>query len=85
MPRLKSAKWCAIFLALALLSLPGCANLALRPSVERVKLCQQERTAEVPDWPEALEDFPAYAVELLAVIREERMLERVERECMDRL
>lgn len=52
---------------------------------ERVALCQQDRTAEIPDWPVELVEFPAYALELLGVIEEERRLERVERECQSKL
>jgi hypothetical protein len=44
--------------------------------------CQQPRDALIPDWPEAMEDFPEYSLRLLGVIREERELESVERECV---
>lgn len=37
----------------------------------------------IPDWPEA--DHEAYAIELLGVIRDDRMAERVERECVREL
>lgn len=37
----------------------------------------------IPDWPEA--DFEAYALELLGVIRDDRMAERRERECVEKL
>ncbi len=52
---------------------------------ERVTACYQPRDAELADWPERLEDFPVAGLQWLAVIREERRLERIERECVDAL
>lgn len=81
---MKSAS--SIVTAIALcLCLTGCGSWGKTRLSERVALCQQERTAEVPDWPVELVDFPAYALELLGVIEEERRLERVERECQAKL
>jgi hypothetical protein len=48
----------------------------------RVESCQQARP-EVPDWPES--EFPAYALELLGVIREDRRMEAIERKCVSDL
>lgn len=76
----KSASYCVIVCALLLL--PGCTSLDGKRFAERAKLCQQSRV-EIPDWPEI--DFEAYAIELLGVIREDRMRERVERECVEGL
>lgn len=47
--------------------------------------CQQARDAAIPGWPEAMEDFPEYSIRLLGIIREERELESVERECVEGL
>jgi hypothetical protein len=52
---------------------------------ERVEKCYQPRDAELADWPERLEDFPAAGIQWLSVIREERRLERIERECINDL
>ena len=47
--------------------------------------CQQDRVA-IPDWPEEpVDGFVAYSLELLGVIRDDRMAERRERECVERL
>ena len=69
----------------ALLSLTGCASLGSQRWKPRVEACQQARDAELARWPERLEDFPVAGLQWLAVIREERELERIERECVDRL
>lgn len=69
----------------ALFSLTGCANLGAQRWKPRVEACQQPRTAEVARWPERLEDFPVAGLQWLAVIREERELERIERACVEAL
>ena len=79
-PALSSA-----FLAAVLLSLTGCVSLASPRYKERVKACYQPRDAELADWPERLEDFPVAGLQWLAVIREERRLERIERDCINGL
>lgn len=81
---MKSASSIATAIALSL-CLTGCASWGSKQLSERVALCQQDRTAEIPDWPVELVEFPAYALELLGVIEEERRLERVERECQSKL
>ena len=68
-----------------LLSLTGCASLGSQRWKPRVEKCYQARDAEVADWPERLEDFPVAGLQWLAVIREERRLERIERECVGAL
>lgn len=78
----KSVKWLGAFLVLAPLFLTGCATSGGMPLKQLAQACQQERTAEIPGWPEAMEDFPEYSIRLLGIIREERELERVERECV---
>lgn len=80
MPLPKFASSCVI--ALALLSLTACTSLGGKRWKERVESCQQARVP-IPDWPEA--DHEAYAIELLGVIRDDRMAERVERECVREL
>lgn len=82
MPKPKPALSSAACLLLVLASLPGCASWGTQRWKPRVEACQQPRTAELADWPERLEDFPVAALQWLAVIREERDLERIERECV---
>lgn len=48
----------------------------------RVESCQQAR-GEIPDWPES--EYAAYAIELLGVIREDRRMESIERDCVRKL
>ena len=79
------ARLFAPFLLLALASLTGCASLGTQRFKERVAKCYQPRDAELADWPERLEDFPVAGLQWLAVIREERRLERIERECVNDL
>lgn len=50
-----------------------------------MEACYQPRDADVAPWPERLEDLPMPALQWLAVIREERRLERIERECVEAL
>ena len=76
---------CAL-IALLCLCLPACTNLGAQRFKPRVMNCQQDRVP-VPDWPAAeLDSDPAlaipYALELLGVIRDDRMAERRERECV---
>lgn len=47
--------------------------------------CYQPRDAALADWPGRLEDFPVAGLQWLAVIREERRLTRIERECVGAL
>lgn len=79
MPRLKSAQSSAMCLALVLLCLSGCTILGEQRWKPRVESCQQQRPP-IPDWPASV--FEAYAIELLGVIREDRRLEAIERECI---
>lgn len=72
----------ALCLLAVLLSLSGCATLENKRWKERVARCWEPRDAELADWPERLEDFPPAAIQWLSVIREERRLERIERECI---
>lgn len=59
---------------------------AVKPSPAPEVRCQQARTAEVPPWPDDwLSDGPAFAIQVLGILTEERRLEAVERECLDRL
>jgi hypothetical protein len=81
----KSVRWCGAFLVLAPLFLTGCASSGGMPLRQLAQACQQPRDALIPDWPEAMEDFPEYSIRLLGVIREERELESVERECVEAL
>lgn len=81
----KFARLSALCLLLALASLTGCASLGTQRFKERVAKCYQPRDAELADWPERLEDFPVAGLQWLAVIREERRLERIERECVEGL
>lgn len=67
--------------ALCLLSLTSCATSGTRQYAERAKRCEQDRVA-VPDWPADLADMPAYALELLGVIRDDRTRTRIERDCI---
>lgn len=81
MPLPKSAP-SSVLLAIALLCLPGCMTVAGQRWKPRVESCQQARP-EVPDWPEG--EYAAYAIELLGVIREDRRMESIERECVRKL
>jgi len=85
MPSLKLALSCATCLLLALFSLTGCASLGNQRWKPRVEACQQARDAELAKWPERIEDFPVAALQWLSVIREERRLEAIERECIGAL
>ena len=77
----KSAR-SSVLLALALLCLPGCMTLEGQRWKPRVESCQQARP-EIPDWPKG--EYAAYALELLGVIREDRRMEAIERECVRKL
>jgi hypothetical protein len=68
-----------------LLNLPGCGSLGAQRFKERVAKCYQPRDAELADWPERLEDFPVAGLQWLAVIREERKLTKIERDCVKKL
>ena len=81
----KPASLSATCLLLALASLTGCASWGNQRWKPRVEACQQPRTAELARWPERLEDFPVAGLQWLAVIREERELERIERACVEAL
>lgn len=81
----KRVRLSATCLALALLSLTSCASSGGTPLKQLAIACQQVRDAPIPDWPEAMEDFPEYSLRLLGVIREERELESVERACISDL
>ena len=75
MPSPKSAPSSARFAlsALLCLCLPGCMTLAEQRWKPRVQSCQQDRVA-IPDWPEEpVDGFVAYSLELLGVIRDDRM------------
>lgn len=74
----RSFAQCALA-ALLILSLSACMSLGGQRWKQRVENCQQDR-APIPDWPESY--FEAYAIELLGVIRDDRMAERRERECV---
>lgn len=78
----KRVRLSVICLALVPLSLTSCATSGGTPLKQLAQACQQPRDALIPDWPEAMEDFPEYSLRLLGVIREERELEGVERECV---
>ena len=81
MPLPKSARSfarCALPVLL-ILSLSACTSWGGQRWKPRVESCQQDR-APIPDWPEA--EYEAYALELLGVIRDDRMAERRERECV---
>lgn len=82
MPKPKPASLFAACLLPVLLSLTACASWGNQRWKPRVEACQQPRTAELANWPERLEDFPVAGLQWLAVIREERELERIERECV---
>lgn len=78
----------ALFLACLLVVLPslnGCVSLDNKRWKERAQKCYQTRDAEVAAWPERLEEFPVAGLQWLGVIREERKLEREERECVEAL
>ena len=81
MPLPKSARSSARFAlaALLILFLSACTSWGGLRWKPRVESCQQSR-APIPDWPQA--DYEAYALELLGVIRDDRMAERRERECI---
>lgn len=79
MPSPKSALSSALFLALALPFLTGCMTWGGQRWKPRVESCQQTRL-EVPDWPES--EYPAYAIALLGIIREDRRMEAIERKCI---
>ena len=85
MHKSRFGKSSALCLLLALSFLPGCATLENKLWRERVEKCYQPRDAELADWPERLEDFPVAGLQWLAVIREERRLERIERDCISDL
>ena len=78
----KSARLFALCLLPALLSLTGCVSWGEQRWKARVEKCYQPRDAELADWPERLEDFPVAGLQWLAVIREERRLAKIERECV---
>lgn len=79
---MKRAPSWTLCLLLALSSLTGCATSAQQRWKARVEKCYQSRDAEVAAWPERLEDFPVAGLQWLGVIREERRLEKSERECV---
>lgn len=81
----KPALLSALCLLPVLLSLTGCVSLGSERWKARLEKCYQPRDAELADWPERLEDFPVAALQWLAVIREERRLEKIERECVQEL
>jgi len=81
----KSARLFALCLLPVLFSLTGCGSLGTQRYKERVAKCWQPRDAQVADWPERLEDFPVASLQWLAVIREERRLARIERDCVGEL
>jgi len=81
----KSAQLFALCLLPALLSLTGCVSWGEQRWKARVEKCYQPRDAELADWPDRLEDFPVAGLQWLAVIREERRLERIERDCINDL
>lgn len=89
MPLPKCAPSRFALIALLCLSLPACTTLGGLRWKPRVESCQQDRVP-IPDWPaEAIDaDETAaipYALELLGVIRDDRMAERRERECVREL
>lgn len=73
--------WTPCLLAV-LCSLTGCATSAEQRWKARVEKCYQSRDAAVADWPARLEDFPVAGLQWLGIIREERRLERIERDCI---
>jgi hypothetical protein len=73
--------WMPCLLAV-LCSLTACATSGEQRWKARVQKCYQSRDVPLADWPERLEDFPVAGLQWLGVIREERRLEKVERECI---
>ena len=67
----------SLAIALCLTSLTSCATSGGKRLNERVAHCQQARQP-VPD----MADLPAYAIELLGVIADDRSRTRIERECI---
>jgi uncharacterized protein YceK len=76
-------------LAALAISLSGCASVPTvvpaAPIPPRVD-CQQGRTQDVPAWPVMWwQDGPAWAIQVLGIVEQERKLRAAEHDCIKRL
>lgn len=87
----ESAKFLSMcLLSAAALCLPGCKTPSVKLPPPPIVACEQGKTPSVPAPPIAtttqwLQEGPAWAVEVLGLLRQERAYRASEHECLSRL